>query len=343
MGVRPSIGQRMGGFPNAMEEKLQSLPLVGDAVKGTRDKARDQFQVGLFNDALGDIGQQLPKDVKPGHAAHAFAQDAFDKAYNAAKSSMVAAADNPLAQDLGNLQRTIGTLKPDSQKTFNKIWSDSVARRFKGGQLAGPAFKDATSEIEKRIAAIRNSQSGDGELAGALQEAVDALKGSAMRNSPPEAAAAMDAADRGYAKLVRIEEASRKAGEPAEFSPTQYNTAVKTMSGGVRNRAYLRGDALNTDIAAIGTRLGDKVSNSGSFDRYAVPLAMTAASYLNPKAALALGSLGLVNAPGIRGITTGLMAPRGIKARTLADWLRAQSGRAGQIGGATSLGLLSSQ
>jgi hypothetical protein len=311
MGVRPSIGPRVGGIVNNLEEKVQSLPVIGDAIKGTRDRARDQYQIGLFNDSLGEIGQSLPKDMGVGHEPHAFAQDAFNRAYEGAKSNMTAVADGQWTQDVGGLQQTVGALRPESQQQFARLWTGSVARRMRDGVLSGPAFKDATSEIEKKVAAIRNSKSGDGELADALQQASDALKASAMRNSPPEAVAAMNAADKGYAKLVRLETASRSAaGEPAEFSPSQYNSAVRTASGGVRNREYLRGDALNTEIAALGTRLGDKVSNSGTVDRYA-PLAIASGmGYVEPMSAAALGGYGLLNAPGIRGITTGLMAPR---------------------------------
>jgi hypothetical protein len=31
IGVRPSIGQRFGGITGNLEEKIQSLPIVGDA------------------------------------------------------------------------------------------------------------------------------------------------------------------------------------------------------------------------------------------------------------------------------------------------------------------------
>jgi hypothetical protein len=341
MGVRPSIGQRLGGVVNNLEEKFQSIPLVGDAIKGTRDRARDQFQIGLFNDSLKDIGQSLPEGMGVGHEPHAFAQGAFNKAYDAAKSNMTAVVDGPFSQDIGNLQQTVGALRPESQQQFAKVWSGSVARRIQDGALSGRAFKDATSEIEKKVAALRNSKTGDGELADALQQASDALKSSAMRNSPPEVVAAMNAADSGYAKLVRIEEASRKAGgEPAEFSPSQYNTAVKSASGGVRNREYLRGAALNADIAALGTRLGDKVSNSGTVDRLAAGGAAYGLGAVNPYAASFLGALGTLNAPGVRNVVTELMAPRASPFfdRT-AEQLRQRARLAGMFGAPLALGL----
>src|SRR6185503_18234615 len=121
LGVRPSIGQRAGGVINNIEEKLQSFPFLGDMIAGTRQRSRDQFQTGLFNKALREVGQELPAGMPPGHDAHAFAQKAFGEAYDAAKSKMVAAADGGLATDLGNLQRSVATLKPDSQGAFNKV------------------------------------------------------------------------------------------------------------------------------------------------------------------------------------------------------------------------------
>lgn len=338
MGVRPSIGQRLGGTANTIEEKLQSIPLVGDAIQGTRDRARDQFQIGLFNDALGEIGQSLPPGISVGHEPHAFAQGAFDRAYDAARTGMTTATDSGLLSDVAALQKTVGQLRPESQRMFDKIWAGSVERRAATGALSGNAYKSAVSELSKKSAAIRSNPTGDSELADALDAAQDALKASALRNSPPEAVNAMNAADRGYAKLVRIEEASRKpGGEPAEFSPSQYNTAVRQASGGVRNRAYLRGDALNTDIAALGTRLGDKVSNSGTVDRL-LPVAALGAGYVEPMSAAALGGYGLINAPGIRNLTTGLMAPRdNLFFDRAAEQLRQRARLAGMFGAPAAL------
>jgi hypothetical protein len=338
MGVRPSVGQRMGGLVNNLEEKFQSIPVVGDAIAGTRNRARDQFQIGLFNDSLGQIGRELPKGMKPGHAPHAFAQDAISNAYDSALSNMNASADPPFGQDLGALQREVAGLRPESQSQFNTLWRDSVARRFDNGQIAGPAFKDAISELGKKAAKIRSNPSGDHELADVLDGAIGALKGSASRNSAPEAVQALTAADAAHSRIVRIENASRKAGEPAEFSPSQYNTAVKNDAGGVRNRSYLRGDALNADIAALGTRLGDKVSSSGSIERLAATAGLGGLGYVSPAAGAAFGGLGLLNAPGARNVVTELMAPRASPFfdRT-AEQLRQRARLAGMFGAPIAL------
>jgi hypothetical protein len=348
LGVRPSIGQRFGGILGNLEEKMQSLPFVGDAIHGTRQRARDQFQTGLFNDALGEIGQKLPNGMGPGHAPHAYAQSAFNKAYDAAKANMSAAADQGFGEDLGALQQSVGQLAEGSQRRFGQIWKDQVARRFTNGQLSGEAYKQATSQIEKAVSRIRKNPSGDGELADALEQAGAALRASAIRNSSPEAVATLDSVDRGYAKLVRLEDASKRAGgEAATFTPDQYNSAVKSGDSTVRNRNYLAGDALNSDIAASGLHLRDMVSNSGTVDRYA-PLALAGGlGWAEPKSLLAIGGYGLLNAPGIRNLTTSLLAPRGPMSREVADLLRKRlagpAGTAGAAGGLGLLGLLPSQ
>jgi hypothetical protein len=276
--------------------------------------------------------------VRPGHEPHAFAQDQISKAYDSALSSMTAAADGPLSQDIGAIQRQLGTLKPDHRNQFTKIWADSVARRFQGGQLSGDAYKAAESELSKRVAKLRMNPA-DNDLADMLEQATGALRASAMRNSSPEAVAALDAADAAHAKIVRIENASRSAGgEPAEFSPKQYATATKNSSGGVRNRNYLRGDALNSELATLGNRLGDKVSNSGSIDRLLAGGALYGLNSVSPGSAAVLGGITALNAPGARNVVTGLMAPRSnpIFDRA-AEQLRQRARLAGMFGAPVAL------
>jgi hypothetical protein len=109
----------------------------------------------------------------------------------------------------------------------------------------------------------------------------------------------------------------------------------------VRNRNYLAGDALNSELAASGLHLKDMVSNSGTVDRYA-PLAMAGIGFAQPKALLGVGAYGLLNAPGVRNLTTGIMAPRGPKAKAAAELIRKRLAEpSGALGAGGGLGLLS--
>ena len=110
-GVRPTLGQRVVGAEgpvssivgravNGAEEAMQSIPGVGYAVAGARGRARDQFERGAFDSALGEIGDKLPGDMKLGTEPHAYMQDAFNRAYDDARSGMQFVPDQQYLVDL---------------------------------------------------------------------------------------------------------------------------------------------------------------------------------------------------------------------------------------------------
>lgn len=342
LGVRPTIGQRfanvnggkgvtgmVGKTINAAEEALQSVPVVGSAIRGARQDARDQVQLGAFNEALKEIGEQLPKGTKVGTDPHKFAQKAFDVVYDTARSGMTMVADQGLATDLSALAPDIATLGPAQRARLKSIMDNVVNNRVGNGAMDGEAYKKAVSGLGKRAERLQKSlMAEDQELGEVLLGVQSALDAAARRHSSSDAVRLLDAADAGYAKLVRIEmAAARRGGDAGTFSPAGLDASVQKASGRVRSKAYLRGDALMQDIATAGRGLEDTLPNSGTADRvmagYAVgaPAAATAA-YLDPTALAVLGTIAAAYAPGVRKAVTGIMAPRGgEKTKAIAEKL----------------------
>jgi hypothetical protein len=346
-GVRPTIGQRfvgtgiLGNAANGVEEALQSVPLAGFAVRGARQKARDQFERGAFNSALGEIGHKLPDDIELGTAPHAFMQSKFSEAYDNVLPNMRAVKDADFEDAAQRILDNVssGGLSDDSANRFNKIINAQVVRRFgDAGEMSGDDLKQATSAIGKQIQNLRSSPQGDRELASALEDYLGELKSSAMRNSDPGAAAALDAIDRGYAKAVRIEDAaSARGGDTGRFSPAQFDRYVQKDSGGIRSRAYLRGDALFGDYAEAGKSLADRLPNSGTADRLLATQALggapvlSALGYASPASAALVGAATLPYAPIARDVVGAALAPRQSQTlRTLGDYIRQRA----QLGGA---------
>lgn len=340
-GVRPTPGQRFGDTGvigktvNAAEEGLQSIPVVGSAIRNARQDARDQFQVGAFNEALKEVGTRLPKNMKPGTAPHAYAQRVFDDAYNKAREGLRVQGDDEMAKQVTEMSADIKNLAEPSAKRFNAILENVVMRRAQNDVLEGAAYKKVQIDLGKTIRGIRKSPSGDGELADALEQLQSILDDAARRHSDPEAIKALDAADRGYAKLIRIRDAAKaRGGDDGTFSPVQFDRAVQKNARGPRSEEYLRGEALMQDYANQAKGLSDKMPNSGTTDRGL--LAAGVAGYVEPTTLGLLGALGLAYAPGVNKLTKGAMTPRP-KLKPLADKVRKRSRIAGAVGAQTAI------
>lgn len=348
-GVKPTIGQRfadrgvVGRAINTTEQALQSVPLVGSAIRGAREEARDQFQIGAFNEALREVGEQLPKGMRPGTDPQAYAQKTFDRVYAEARGAMMFRADDELAQDLAALGPDISTLGPQAQGKLKAIMDNQVNNRVTNGEMSGRDFKRTVSDIGKHIVRMRKSQNSEDQ---ALADVLEGIKGSidaaARRHSDPDAVALLDAADAGYAKLVRIENAAaRVGGEAGTFSPKAFDRAVQKEAGGVRSKSYLRGDALMQDYATAGKNLDDTLPNSGTADRvmtgYAVggPIA-GAAIYADPATAAVLGGIATAYAPGVRKVMQTAISPAGPKRKAVSDQLKKRARLIGAASAATA-------
>lgn len=331
MGSRPSPGQRFGGLLNNVEQRLQDIPLVGDTIRGTRNRARDQFRTGVFNDAMSQIDQRLPNGASPTQS-HQALQLATSNAYDDALKNMRFSLDPQATTELGRLQQQLASLRPEDQASFNHIWSGGVARRIQNGQMAGEDLKSALSELRQRADALRPDPTRT-ELADTLDQAQNILEGGARRASPPEAVAALDAADAAYARRVQIENAARRrGGDMGDFTPTQYDAAVQQGSSGIRNNQYLAGGALNSDFAQQGKMLVDTIPDSGTAQRVATGVAAVGGGYALPAALPYLGALGMAYAPKLRTATTGLLAPTENEARLrLSQFLKDNARRAGMV------------
>lgn len=312
-GVQPTIGQRMGGVFDRAEQAFASVPLVGGVQRGARNRAVEQFQAGAFNQALREIGTELPGGIRSGRPAHRFAQRAFNREFNQARAAMQFAPDPDFSTAFANITNDVSVLPMDSQRAFDRIVRSELGGRLRGrgGTLTGDDYVRTVSRIEQRSRSIRGNRAGDQQLADALDALTDALDDGAARQSPAAAVERLARARRGYARLVVIENASRRrGGPPAEFTPTQFDAAVQDVSGGVRSRRYLAGDALMQDYAAAGQRLGGTVPDSGTPERIMTLGGLAGlAHFIDPATLMPWAANTAANLPGIRQGVNAALAP----------------------------------
>lgn len=340
-GVRPTLGQTLGGRWNSLEEKAQSVPIMGDAIANARRATIEQFDKAAINRAANKVGVNIDEAGQNGVRR---AGDALSQAYDDALSQIkVVKFDQQFAQDVQQLRGMAQNLTPDMRAKFNKTLNDILGGRMSGnGSMLGETYKKVDSEIGGLAAKFgKSSVASESELGDAFAQLQNLLKQQAMRSNP-KAAEALQAADAGWANLVRVEGAA-KAGKNADgmFTPAQLNSAIQQADGSVRGRAMARGTALMQDLANAGQNvIGNKVPNSFTTDRALIAGGGLGAGLVNP--AIPAGLLGgaALYSPPAQALLRWLVSSRPQAAQPVADALRQASPFLVPGGAQLGLGLL---
>lgn len=336
-GVQPTIGQVLGGRANAAEEKLTSVPILGDAISNARARSLEQFNNAAVNRATAPIGVKVQGT---GQEAVKDAGDAISKVYEQGKNMLGGfRIDNQASAELGNIRQMAQTgLQGRERKVVESYFKDYLQQPA----LTAQSFKELDSKLAKDAARYAGSPDAYQQKVGdALAEVRRVITDNAKRANP-QAAQVLKKADTAWANLVRIEGASKAAvNSGGVFTPGQLNAAVRMADTSVRDRATARGTALMQDLSRAGQAvIGNKVPNSFTTDR-ALLAGGTLGSYLvNPAIpAGLLGGAALYSRP-MQNLLTGAVMNRPQGAQALADLVRKTSPLLIPAGAELGLGLL---
>ena len=340
-GVRPTIGQALGGRWNATEEKLQSLPIMGDMIAKARNTARDDFNQAALNRVTAPIGR---KATETGQAGVQQVGDMVGDAYTQAKNQLGNFRLD--RQGVGELQkiRQMADMLPDEKARgqFQSLWNTLANDISPNGTIKAEAFKRIDSKLAKEAARFAGAPDAyQQQLGDALGEVRASITQNALRANPP-AAKMMKAADTAYANLVRVEGASKNALQSGGvFTPGQLGSAVRQADQSVRDRATARGTALMQDLAGAGQSvLGNKVPNSATADRLMLGAGSLGAGMLNPAIPLSLlGGASLYTSP-LQGLLRGAVTARPQAAQAVRQSLLQASPGFVPAGAQIGLGLL---
>lgn len=332
-GVKPSLGQAMGGGANALEQKMTSLPFVGDSIVSRRAGAVEQFNTAAINKAIAPIKAKVSGS---GTEAVRKAAEAVDDAYTAAKSQLGAfRIDDDATIQLNNLRQMAKTgLEGRERQTVERYFKDYLG----GKAFTAEKFKEFDSKLTSDIARFSKGDAYQQKVGDLLKEVKQTITDNARRANP-SAAQAFDAADKAYAGLVRIEGASVGAkARDGVFTPGQLMTAVRQADRSVRDRATAQGRAMMQDIAGAGRRvLGNSVPDSGTPGRL-LPVMTGGAAVADPLlTGSGLGLLGALYSQPAQNLLVNAISKRPDLAAPVANALRQYS--TGLIPAATQIGI----
>lgn len=342
-GVRPTVGQTLGGMANRVEEKLTSVPFLGDAISNARRGAADDLNRAAFNRALEPVGRQLPAGVS-GREAVQHVDDVLSAGYNQLLPQLRAQADQPFNTGIANVRQMVrtGAISPNARTAFERILNDDVLSKFQGGQRAmtGETLKRVESDLGQQISRLAASTDADQRLvSNALEQVRAELRDMLVRNNPMQAPQ-LRALNTGWANFKRVQRASAGLGaEDGIFSPAQLQGAVKALDRSKDKARFSEGRALMQDLSDPGkTVLGSKVPDSGTPGR----LALGGLSFLDPTglAPWLIGTGAAAYLRPVQGLLTGAITQRPQLAQPVANALRQASPGLIPLGSQVGLGLL---
>lgn len=343
-GVRPTVGQSLGGWANRLEEKLQSLPIVGDAISAARQGAGQDLSRAAINRSLAPIGAELPAGVA-GNDAILFARRALGDAYDNLLPRMAVQQDAQFAQAVGSLRQMVnqGAISNGASRQFRNFMNNEVDPLFQGqASMTGETFKRLQSKITEQIKNTQASTNADERLLStAYRELGDQLNQLSMRANP-QLAPELQAVNTGWANFKRVQKAaSSVAAEDGVFSPAQLHNAVKAADRSKDKARFAEGNALMQDLSAAGKNLlSNKVPNSGTVDRTLLIGGALGSGFVNPMIPIGIfAGAGAYTQPA-QGLLRTFVAARPGVAEPIAGAVRQATPYFSPIGTQSLMGLL---
>jgi hypothetical protein len=325
-GVTPSMGQILGGNVQRFEDKLQSLPLIGDAITSTRKNAQEQLNRAAYARALR--GTKIDAKTLPvGREGVAAVKSAISQQYDDILPKLSFKPDAQFNQELSQLRTLTQSLPDQEAKQFENILKrELIDRATPQGNLSGETLKTVESQLGKQAKSFGSSSDAyQSQLGDALKQLQSNVRGSLLRQNP-QYAKELSQANSNYANYAKIREAGKMAGDMSSgFTPSQLASAVRSQDKSVGKGATATGEALMQDLSDAGLLLNSKYPDSGTAGRLLLSAGLAggagAATYNDPSL-LPLAALALPYLPGGRQATAKLLTSESAKREALAQLLK---------------------
>jgi hypothetical protein len=271
-GVLMTPGQIMGGGAQRTEEKLTSIPVVGDLIKNAQQRSLQSFNKAAYDEVLSPLGQKYSGPV--GNEGVEAVKNTISNAYDNALSKMTFRASDPQFQaDITKLAGMAQNL-PESQKaTFMNVLKTQIfGKSGPQGVMDGQTLKGVQNELSR----IARGYSGDAsfdnrQLGSVIGEVKNAVDSSLARYNPADAVDGLAKANAAYANFVRLRGAAASQGAMNNggiFTAAQLNNSVRGADKSLGKGATATGNALMQDFSTAGQQvLGSKYPDSGTAGR----------------------------------------------------------------------------
>lgn len=280
-GVTMTVGQILGPAAARTEEKLSSVPILGDFIKNAQQRSVQSFNRAAYDNALEPIGQSLPRNTAIGSDAVQAVRDRIGQVYQSIEPRASFVADQNFNGDVNAIRNNLAQNAPGTLQQFDNIVANQVTNKLQHGYvLDGHQWGATRSEISSmaRNQTLGNATPDNRALAGALGDLNDAINAGVARSSPPDVLQDLGRANAAYARYKQIEAAAGSAGASNNgnvFTAAQFQNAIRK---GSTSGQKATNSGLNAQFGADAQDiLGSAYPNSGTPGRAALMAALGAA------------------------------------------------------------------
>lgn len=222
------------------ERGAESIPLVGDFVRGQRGRTVTQLNEAVARETLAAVKKDLPANLEPqqalAHARHELGA-VFDDLAIRSKGTY----DITFAGDVAMAKAKAATLPPTQRNQVLKVIKDYVETRFQNGTISGSDAQKMRSNLSQEVADY--GRGGTYEIKGSrildnLLDGVDTM----LERSNPGLQSEYAAARLGWARF-KIWQRAAASGKEGTFSPSDLVRAIKAKDVTKDKRAYTEGTA----------------------------------------------------------------------------------------------------
>ena len=289
-GVNLTPGMAFGKTAKSIEDRLTSIPLVGDVMKSGQRRAMESFNRVAANDALAPIGEKLPGSVKTGRALTSYVEDRLSQRYDRLLPKLKADLHSAVPsgsllpttpggqvvqtfegqiRDLQQMVRQAG-FAPAKASELNRFIDTKVLGKFTPqGKADGKTIKTIQEELRLEINRLKQGGSDDRDMAAALKQ-VRAHFDDMIERVNPGQKAELDKINAGWSGFKRLQRAGAgilKDNEP--FTPAGYSRAVRSLDRSKDKSAYGRRSAPGQTLSDAASQvMPSQYPDSGSIGRY---------------------------------------------------------------------------
>lgn len=229
-GIPVSPGQAYQGVPGWLFRQMESMGLGPSTIKVNK-----AFNNVVANEVLSDIGQTLPKTVKPGQHSVAYTNKAISDFYDESLSKIGNVKfDTEYKQGVAKaVQNVLQDVAPGAERDFlekrlSNSLSAEIGGRMKDGQVTGEDLKGIQEWLKGQV----EKSSGTGVVKEGLKQGYeDVLANLNQFISRVDDTGSIAKADSAWAKLYDFAQASASAAKTGGvFDPAQLAAAAKTQS-----------------------------------------------------------------------------------------------------------------